>query len=268
MLSLIAFRRHLAWIAAAILVLVVLIGGYRLSTYLRTSQRLVGDQLRASIPQDFELERCRTMIHDLDNAIQGHRQRLVALQVDRQSLAEETEGLDEQRARQADSLRELQVLLAQARDRYRLRGQEVEAATLRREAAQQADRLEHLQGLISTKRLALTAIDDTLAEAEQHIASAQRNRDEYQLRLEQLNANAEQVAIRSELQLAQGRMPGIDQTMLQEVDSTFARLERELNIQQRQLDLNRPTTLPRESLDPQELDQRLSRLLDPAPSVR
>ncbi|MFW5846510.1 MAG: hypothetical protein ACOCXJ_09815, partial [Planctomycetota bacterium] len=118
----------------------------------------------------------------------------------------------------------------------------------------------HAREVQAAKQASLEAVDATLATANEHLGAAQRQRDDYALRLEQLRAQAENVAIRQELASAIPMLPAGEHPELEEVEATFARLERDLAIQSRTLDHGAtPRTVA--TADREAVLERVDRLL-------
>jgi DNA repair exonuclease SbcCD ATPase subunit len=221
---------------------VVIIGGALvawgpLSSYLRTSGRMAHEAIHDAVPTDFEIERIQTMVADLDQVITTQQARLVEQQVDMEYLEKEVERCHER-------MRHLHQEVAAARDRlgheaavYRIGGCQFSRRQVVDAAKHKAEALVRARELTEAKTATLTTLQDALARAEGQLDAARRQRETYAMRLANLRAQAETVAIRQELATNLDDLPrAIDTGAFQEVEAAFQRVEKELAVQNRVLD--------------------------------
>ena len=90
-------------------------------------------------------------------------------------------------------------LLAIERASYEIGGANYERARVVKEATAKAEALVRAKAVVSAKQQTLDALGRAVDEAQARIASAAGQRETYGMRLAQLRANAENVAIRQEL---------------------------------------------------------------------
>lgn len=232
------FIRPLFYAATATVVIGVLAVGWSgLSSYLRTSAHLAGDSLRSQVPTHFEIERLSTLVDDLDATLATQRGRLVKQQVDLDYLRDEVRLSEEQVQQLTAEVTAAQQLLAQERTSYELGGRQFSRERVIAEAQNKAEALVRTRGIAEAKAQTLGALEQALIQADEQIAAAARQRQTYAMRLAELRANAEQVAMRQELVTTLGTLPGeIDKGAFSRVEESFARIEREIEVQNRLLD--------------------------------
>ncbi len=216
---------------------VLLLGWGPVSSYVRTGARLAGENARQMVPTDFEVERLETMIGDLDQTVQKQRSRLVEQGVDLDYLRREVVRAEEKLADLSDEVTVARSLLAAHRPEYRIGGEVYGRTKVVREARRKAESLVRLRAIAEAKRESLEALENALGQAEAQIAAAREKRQQYAMRLAELRASAENVAIRQQLATRLGDLPdGLEAGAFQEVEETFARIEKELEVQDRILD--------------------------------
>ena len=142
-----------------------------------------------------------------------------------------------------EEVRAAQVLLQDEHATYTLGGREFSRERIIAEAHNKAESLVRARSAAQAKTETLHALEDALQQADEQIATASRQRQTYAMRLAELRANAEHVAMRKELVTTLGTLPGdIDRGAFQQVEETFDRIEREIEVQHRLLDGNTGST--------------------------
>lgn len=207
------------------------------NSYVRTGANMAGEQLRSSVPTDFEIERLDLLVNDLDATLATQRSRLVKQQVDLDYLRQEVEAASVGMRDLEEEVRAARVLLQDDNATYTLAGREFSRERIIAEAHNKAEALVRARSTVKAKSETLAALEDALHQADEQIAAARRQRQTYAMRLAELRANAEHVAMRKELVTTLGTLPGeIDTGAFQQVEETFARIEREIEVQHRLLD--------------------------------
>lgn len=215
----------------------LLLGFGPLSSYLRTSARVAHDSVHDAVPTGFEIKRIQTLVGDLDEVIVDQQAKLVQQRVD-------LEYLEKDLARAEDRLRDLEAEVGEARNvlsveraAYRIGDREYDRATVVREAKSKAEALVRAREIVAAKRESLGALTGALQQAEAQLATARDQRETYSMRLSELRAKAENVAIRQELVHSLGELPeAIDAGAFAEVEQAFQRVERDLEVQNRMLE--------------------------------
>lgn len=221
---------------------IALFGWQRSSSYLRTGTRLAGEQVQQAIPRGFEIERLATLIADLDQTLHEQEERAIGLEVDRELIAEDLAAERQRASALTAEVRQARRLLADGgEDPARLIShgtRRLSAASITRDATTKAEALVRIRAVIGAREASLGTVDQALAESRALLARAHDQRDTYALRLAELRAQAENVALREELVAHVAIQPaGIDRSAFQEIEASFQRLERELHVHQRELAL-------------------------------
>ncbi len=215
----------------------LLIGWKPMSSYLQTGARVAGEAARDAVPTGFEIERLQTLIGDLDKVLAEQRARVVRQKVDLDYLDRDTAACAKRVASLSDEVASARQVLMVEQASYVIGGERFDRPRVVKEATAKAEALVRAKAVATAKAQTLTALQRAVGEAEGRIAGAAGQRETYGMRLAQLRANAENVAIRQELAVAIGDLPsGIDAGSFQEVEATFARLEKELEVQSRLMD--------------------------------
>lgn len=208
-----------------------------LSSYVRTAGGQLGDAAREAVPTTFEIERISTLIGDLDQVIAEQQAKLVAQQLDLEYLDSEVLRCREQTGHLTAEVQEARRLLGMQQASYRIGTREYDAAAVEREALAKAERLQRLRDIAQAKGSTAETLRQALASATAQLDTARSQRENYRLRLTELQAKAETVAIRQELAVSLDQLPGaIDGGAFQEVETAFARIEKDLAVQDRMLD--------------------------------
>lgn len=208
-----------------------------LSSYVRTGARLARDHAHDAVPTGFEIERIQTMVHDLDEVVGEQQARLVKQRVDLEYLQKEVARCQERVAQLTDEVSAARAVLAEERPNYRINGVEHPREQVVRQARLKAEALVRARDIAAAKHQTMTALENALARAESQLADARAQRETYAMRLANLRAQAQTVAIRQELATQMHELPeAIDAGAFQEVEQAFARVERELTVQDRLLD--------------------------------
>lgn len=207
------------------------------NSYVRTGAHMAEEQLRSTVPTEFEIERLDILVADLDETLAKQRGRLVKQQVDLDYLRSEV-GNAEQRVKDLEEeVRAARLLLQDDQQSYSLGGRAYSRERIIAEAHNKAQSLVRARSTAKAKGGTLAALEDALGQADEQIAAASRQRQVYAMRLAELRANAEHVAMRKELVTTLGTLPGeIDRGAFQHVEDTFTRIEREIEVQHRLLD--------------------------------
>ena len=223
--------------AGAALVGVCLLGWSTVSSYARTGARIAANTAHDAVPVSFEIERLRTLIGDLDQVMLEQRSKLIKQEVDIQYLEQDVKRAHERCNHLTSEVSSARNLLAVKRDVYLIGHKEYDYNTVATEATAKAASLKRSRGIYEAKAQTLQALKSAVNQAESQIARAEEQREAYNLRLGQLEAQAENIAIRQELITSLDALPTqIDAGAFQEVENNFTRLERELAVQQRTLD--------------------------------
>ncbi|TVR12934.1 MAG: hypothetical protein EA401_08020 [Planctomycetota bacterium] len=219
------------------LVALLAIGWSGMSSYVRTGSKMAGDSLRQLVPKEYAIEHLATLVDDLDATIADQRGRLIKRQVELEYLEREVIRSEQQVQLLEEEVRAARALLGQEHDHYQINGRTYSHQRVVSEAQSQAQALVRARSIAETKRETATTLGHAIARAEDHIAAAEGQRQGYAMRLSELRANADQVAMRKDLETSLGTLPGtFDRGAFQRVEDTFTRIERELDIQNRLLD--------------------------------
>lgn len=217
------------------------IGWNTFSSYARTSVRIVANSAQDAVPVHFEIERLRTLISDLDAVMLTQRGRLTAQEIDVDYLQEDvSRALSRQNSLEAEII-SARTLLSERKDNYTIANTRYSYDQIVDAATAKAHNLKRARSIYQAKSQTHNALSSALQQAHGQLSQAQEQREGYAMRLQQLEASAENIAIRSELITSLDNIPGntlgnIHTGAFQEVENNFKRLERELAIQQRQLD--------------------------------
>lgn len=94
-----------------------------IGTYVRTSSHRVGEVVKGSVPIDFELDRARVMVADLDKVIKNNKQAIVEEEVALAKLDSRLGDLKSQLDEDKGNLMTLRDALDEKKDVYRFAGQ-------------------------------------------------------------------------------------------------------------------------------------------------
>lgn len=230
--------------SGAALLGVCLVGWSTFSSYARTGARMATEAAHDAVPVSFEIERMRTLITDLDEVMLEQRSKLIKQAVDIQYLEQDVNRIQERCSHLTNEVTSARNVLGVKRDVYLIGNKEYSYDKVASEATAKASSLQRARGIYEAKAETLSALKNAVAQAEAQIARAEQQREAYNLRLSQLEAQAENIAIRQELATSLDAIPTqFDAGAFQEVENNFTRLERELAVQQRMLD-ERTTAAP------------------------
>ena len=221
-----------AAIAAALL-----LGWSTFSSYARTGARMAAESAHDAVPVTFEINRLETLINDLDQVMIEQRGKLIKQEVDIEYLQQDVQRAKTRQDHLAQEVGAARDILAVQRDVYLIGNKEYEYQVVAQEATNKAEALTRARSIYDAKEQTLHALRSAVHQAETQLNRAQQQREQYSVRLSQLEAQAENIAIRSELITSLDTLPNqIDAGAFQEVEANFTRLERELAVQQRALD--------------------------------
>ncbi|TVR44270.1 MAG: hypothetical protein EA402_07370 [Planctomycetota bacterium] len=236
MIPFLPFSRTIRNCLALAIIGVIVIGWSGLSSYARTGAQWASDGLRQQVPTAFEIERLATLVNDLDGTLSKQRARLVTQEVELEYLRREVAAAKNHEQRLQQEVLAARDLLQVERAHYSIGGRSYPRERVEMEARSTAQALIHARSTAQTKAATLATLEAAVTEAEEHLAAAGRQRQTYALRLNELRAQAESVAMRKELVTSIGQLPtAMDQGAFQQVENSFARIERELAVQHRLL---------------------------------
>lgn len=231
------FKPVFTILGATVLVVGVLAAWQPVSGYARATARQVHQAAEDAMPLSLAIERLQTLVDDLDTVVGEQRHRLIEQEVALEGLAKAVERSRERVAHHEAEVRAARSLLAEQHDSYRIAGREHDRATVVAEAQGQAAALTRAREVLEARSEAQAALERAVQEAQVRIAEAQGQREQYDLRLAQLRAQAESVAIRSELTRSLDHLPDrIDDGAFRGVEEQFARIERRLTVEERALE--------------------------------
>ena len=128
-------------------------------------------------------------------------------------------------------------LLAVDRSHYQIGGEQYSRRRVVHEAEGKAEALVRARQIAGAKSETLIALESALAKADEQIRAAERQRETFAMRLAEVRADADHVALRQELVTTIGTLPGgVEAGAFQQVEEAFVRVERELEVQHRLLD--------------------------------
>ncbi len=216
---------------------VLLLGWGTFSSYVETGARMASESAQEMVPVSFEIERLETLIHDLDEVMIEQRRKIIKQEVDIEYLEQDVKRAQEQQKHLIGEVTAARDILAVHKASYTIGDKEYSYQTVANEATNKAEALQRSRSIFDAKQQTLHALKSAVAQAEQQLERAEDQREQFAVRLHQLEAQAENIAIRNELISTLDTMPhAIDAGAFQEVENNFTRLERELAVQQRALD--------------------------------
>jgi chromosome segregation ATPase len=229
------FKTAIFIIAGAVLALALLFG-HQASSYARTGVRNLHQAAQDAVPVAFEIERLQTLVGDLDSVIEKQRRKIVRQQVDLDHLEQAVDRAGEQAQDLKEEVAAARRLLAEEKAEYRLADRIFSRQRVIDEATRKAEALKRIRAIHQAKAEALETLSLAVGRADHQIQAAESQRESYRLRLAELRAQAESVAIRQELvHQVEHLPPHIDQGAFQDVEESFSRIERELEVQERAL---------------------------------
>ena len=206
------------------------------SSYVRTGAHVAHEAALDAVPLGFEVERIETLVNDLDEVIREQNARLVKQEVDLEYLQQEVERAEARIDGLTDEVKAARAVLSHERAVYTINGRNYDRSLVVDQAGAKADALVRARAIAEAKRATLTTLDNAIKQARTQLREASQQRETYALRLTELRAKAENVAMRQELVARLDHLPsGIDTGAFSEVESAFERVERELAVQDRML---------------------------------
>jgi len=220
----------------AVLAGTVLLGWSEIANAFQTGARMAGDAVDDAVPVSFAIEQIETRIDGLDSTLARQRSKLVEQEVDCAYLEREVERARERVGRLEGEVVAARRTLGVHRASYTIGNRTYDRERVVDEAKAKAERLTRARNVLAAKRATLETLRGALQQADAQIEAASRERETYAMRLAALRAKAENVAIRRELVTSLGDLPdGIDDGAFQDVERAFAKVERELTVQDRLL---------------------------------
>lgn len=207
------------------------------SSYFRTGLRSAGEAAHKMVPTTFEIERIETLVHDLESVVGRQEAKLVEQRLDLEYLQKDLQRCESEVDRLSREVGEARKVLSVHRASYRIGGNTYDRPMVVREATNKAERLVRAREIAEAKRRTAETLAAALSQAEAQLAEARNQRETYRLRLAELDAKAENVAIRKELAVRLDHLPAaLDDGAFQEVEAAFSRVEKDLAVQDRLLE--------------------------------
>lgn len=216
---------------------VLLLGWSTFSSYVRTGAGMAAESMHDAVPVSFEIRRLETLIGDLDKVMREQQRKLIKQEVDIEYLEKDVEQAQERQKHLSTEVAAARDILAVHQDSYQIGDNSYDYQTVATEATSKAEALKRSRTIYQAKAQTLEALKNAVAQARHQLHQADTQRQQYQVRLNQLEAQAQNIAIRNELISSIDSVPTVlDTGAFQQVEENFTRLERELAVQQRALD--------------------------------
>jgi chromosome segregation ATPase len=197
---------------------------------------MAAESAHDAVPVSFEIRRLETLINDLDDVMREQQRKLIKQEVDIEYLEKDVENANERQAHLSAEVSAARDILAVHQDSYVIGQKSYDYHTVATEATGKAEALKRSRSIHEAKAQTLEALRNAVSQARHQLHQADTQRQQYAVRLNQLEATAENIAIRNQLISSLDTIPTtLDKGAFQQVEANFTRLERELAVQQRAL---------------------------------
>lgn len=170
------FKPKRLWVVLAGLLLASTIGLGTVSSYIRTAKSRLGESIRESVPVQFEIDRLKQMIDDLEPEIRANQKVAAQLEVEIEYLEGDIESITRSQSKAKTDMQDLRQVLETDRDDYVFAGQNFDRMTVEKDLAKRLDRFENAASQLATKQRIMQSRKQTLLAAVEKIAEYQSQR--------------------------------------------------------------------------------------------
>jgi chromosome segregation ATPase len=217
--------------AGTVAALGALVFGRDVMSYARAAYSATREAVKREVPLEFEVQRARTAVQQLEPAIQRTLKTIAEQQVDIEHLSRDVSMRTTELQRQKDQLLTLRTDLATGKSTFRYAGLEYSADSVQRDLGRRFDRFKTAQALLDRDQRILAAREQTLVAHEKTLDQMLGSKKDLEARVEQLDARLQ--TIRAEQAVS---APEIDESELSTVKRLIAEVNKQLDVQEKLLD--------------------------------
>ena len=225
-------RRTLIGGAAALLLAGLMFGRDAVS-YVRTSAGWVRDSVTDSVPVEFQIERARGMITDLEPEVRKNKHLIVREEVALEGLAQQVEKLELKQANEKQNLLRMQAAVSQGDAEIIFAGRTYLVDHVKRDMGNRFERFKTNEETLFNLRRVLNARQQSLEAARVELEQMLSARNQLVAAVEKLEARQKMVSV------AQSSSEfDIDSSVLARANQLIREVESRLDVSERMLDVD------------------------------
>jgi chromosome segregation ATPase len=197
-------------------------------SYVRTSVGHVKDSVKASVPVEFEIERARRDIKDLEPAVQNAMHVIAKQEVDVEKLQKQIGDLEARLNKEDAELKKLHADARSGKETFEYGGRKYTLEQVRVDLSRRFDRLRTGRETFDTQRKIHVAREKALDAARDQLNGMLATRRELKVLVENLDARAQMVAAAQT-----SRMYSFDDSQLGRVKELVSDIQTRLQVSER-----------------------------------
>lgn len=217
--------------AAAVAVASGFVFGTDVFSYVRTGATNVKNAVKSEVPIEFELDRARQLVHDLDPEIKKSLHVIAEEQVAVEKLESAISKREERIAEQEMAIRRLRDDVKSEKAHFVYAGRTYDKAEVTKDLADRFDRFEVAEDTLKRERQVLDAKEKNLAAHRDQLDAMMAARKDLVVEIEQLEARLNSVRAAESLSELE-----IDDSALTRARSLISDLNTKLDVRERLLD--------------------------------
>jgi hypothetical protein len=187
-------RRTLIWGSAALLLMGVMFGRDAIS-YVRTSAGWVKQSVADNVPVEFQIERARKMIDDLEPEVRRNKHLIVREEVALEQLADQVQKLESKQTQEKTNLLRMQAEVTRANGPIVLAGHTYSPDQVRRDMSNRFERYKTNDETLFNLRRVLNARQQSLVSARGELEQMLASRNQLLAEVEKLEARQKMVSV-------------------------------------------------------------------------
>ncbi|MGQ9575575.1 MAG: hypothetical protein ACUVUC_09670 [Thermoguttaceae bacterium] len=180
--------------AAVLVALAVFFFGRDAVSYVRTSVGWVKDSVKSSVPVEFEIERARRMIRELEPEVRRNMHAIAKEEVEVQKLQKQIAETEARLAREKEQMLKLHADAKSGKESFTYGGRSYTADEVRRDLAARFARYTTTEATLASWKEALRARERSLEAAQQKLKGMLEARRQLSIEVENLQARLQMVA--------------------------------------------------------------------------
>lgn len=225
-------RRTLIGGAAALLLAGLMFGRDAVS-YVRTSAGWVRDSVTDSVPVEFQIERARGMIDDLEPEVRRNKHLIVREEVALEGLAVQVEKLEGKQSQEKGNLMRMQAAVSRGEPQIIFAGRSYSVDHVKRDMGNRFERFKTNEETLFNLRRVLNARQTSLESARVELEKMLSARNQLVAEVEKLEARQKMVSV------AQTSSEfNIDSSVLARANQLIREVETRLDVTERMLDVD------------------------------
>ncbi len=217
---------------------VLILGWDKSYSYLATGKRMAQKTVSEALPFGFEIERAESMAEDLEGAILGYQERLVAVRVDADYLRDEIKLREKELEKDRVLLARISKLLEERQDSYLINGKRYSYDRVSEDAQTRGRVYESELDRLEAKKNNLKVLVETARLLEDQVRLAQSKQQEFGSAISKLKAKDAHLEAKKELAALSGGaiMKGFEKNQFVKIDGLLRELEKRQVKAERMLD--------------------------------